>query len=174
MTRPAADDRFVQLLEAHKRILYKVANTYCADVEGRRDLVQEMVVHLWKSFPRYDDSFKFSTWMYRIAMNVAISNLRSEKPAERDAVSLDTVEIIDFAAADRVMGEVGDELRRLQQLIANLDAMNRALIVLHLEGHSHGEIAEILGITETNVGTRINRIKTRLQKDLALETNANA
>src|SRR3990170_4719594 len=99
MTLPAADDRFVTLLEAHKRILYKVANTYCTDGEGRRDLVQEMVVQLWTSFPRYDDSFKFSTWMYRIAMNVAISNLRSEKPAERDSVSLDSVEIIDFAAA---------------------------------------------------------------------------
>ncbi len=126
MTKPAGDERFVQLLEEHKRILYKIASAYCSDAEDRRDLVQEMVIQLWRSFPRYDDS----------------------------------------AAADRVLGEAGDDVRLLQQLISRLDEMSRALVVLYLEGYSHAEIAEILGISVTNVGTRINRIKNRLKEEL--------
>ncbi|MBW8879509.1 MAG: RNA polymerase sigma factor [Acidobacteria bacterium] len=166
MTKPTGNERFVQLLEEHKRMLYKVASVYCADAEDRRDLVQEIVIQLWRSFPRYDDQLKFSTWMYRIGMNVAISFLRSEKRRGRETVALEQVEIIDTAAADRVMGEAGDDLRLLQRLVSRLDEMSRALIVLYLEGYSYAEIAEILGISVTNVGTRINRIKNRLREEL--------
>jgi len=166
MTKTAENERFVQLLEAHKRILYKVASVYCADAEDRRDLVQEIVVQLWRSFPRYDDRYRFSTWMYRIGMNVAISFLRSEGRRGRDTVALDHVDVIDFAAADRAMGDAGDDVRLLQRLVSQLDEMSRALIVLYLEGYSHAEIAEILGISTTNVGTRINRIKARLRDEL--------
>ena len=164
MTKPTANDRFVLLLEEHKRILYKVASVYCSDAEDRRDLVQEMVIQLWRSFPRYDDQLKFSTWMYRIAMNVAISFLRSEG-RKRETVALEQVDVIDVAAADRVLGEAGDDFRLLQRLVSRLDEMSRALIVLYLEGYSHAEIAEILGISATNVGTRINRIKNRLREE---------
>jgi RNA polymerase sigma-70 factor, ECF subfamily len=166
MTRPAGTERFVQLLEEHKRILYKVASAYCADDEDRRDLVQEIVIQLWRSFPRYDDQFKFSTWMYRIGMNVAISFLRSERRRGRDTVALEEVEIIDFAAADRLMGEAGDDVRLLQRLVRQLDEMSRALLILYLEGHSHAEISEILGISVTNVGTRISRVRNRLREEL--------
>src|SRR6185369_4677514 len=121
MTKPTENDRFVRLLEEHKRILYKVASVYCADAEDRRDLVQEMVIQLWRSFPRYDDRLKFSTWMYRIAMNVAISFLRSEGRRGRETVALEQVDVIDDAAADRVMGEAGDDVRLLQQLVSRLD-----------------------------------------------------
>ena len=162
----ANHERFVQLLEAHKRILYKIAGAYCANAEDRRDLAQEIVIQLWRSFPRYDDRFKFSTWMYRIGMNVAISFLRSEGRRGRDSVALDEVDIIDFAAADRVMGEAGDDVRLLQKLIARLDEMSRALLLLYLEGYSHTEIAEIVGISATNVGTRIHRLKNQLRDDL--------
>ena len=163
MTNPAQNERFLRLLEEHQRILYKVASIYCADAEDRRDLVQEMVIQLWRSFPRYDDQLKFSTWMYRIAMNVAISFLRGEGRRSRDTVALEQIDVIDTAAADRVMGEAGDDVRLLRQLVSQLDEMSRALIVLYLEGYNHGEIAEILGISATNVGTRINRIKNRLR-----------
>ena len=165
MTKPTGNERFVRLLEEHKRMLYKIASAYCANAEDRRDLVQEMVVQLWRSFPRYDDQLKFSTWMYRIGMNVAISFLRSEGRRGRETVALEQVDIIDTAAADRVMGEAGDDVRLLQRLVLQLDEMSRALIVLYLEGYSHAEIAEILGISVTNVGTRINRIKNRLREE---------
>jgi RNA polymerase sigma factor (sigma-70 family) len=165
MTKPAMDECFVRLLGEHKRILYKIASTYCTDGEDRRDLVQEIVIQLWRSFPRYDDRFKFSTWIYRIGMNVAISFLRSERRRGRETVALDQVDIIDFAAADRVMGEAGDDIRLLHRLVSRLDEMSRALIVLYLEGYSHAEIAEILGISVTNAGTRISRIRNRLREE---------
>jgi RNA polymerase sigma factor (sigma-70 family) len=167
MTKPAGNERFVQLLEEHKRLLYKVASAYCANAEDRRDLVQEIVIQLWRSFPRYDDRLKFSTWMYRIGMNVAISFLRGEgRRGGRETVALDQIDIIDSAAADRVLGEAGDDVRLLQRLVSRLDEMSRALIVLYLEGYSHAEIAEVLGISASNVGTRVNRIKNRLREEL--------
>jgi RNA polymerase sigma-70 factor (ECF subfamily) len=167
MTTNARNERFLQLLEQHKRILYKVASVYCAHAEDRQDLAQEIVIQLWRAFPRYDDQFKFSTWMYRIGMNVAISFLRSEGRRGRDTVALDDhADIIDFAVADRLMGEAGDDVRLLQRLVARLDEMSRALLVLYLEGHSHAEMAAILGISVTNTGTRINRLKQRLKDEL--------
>jgi RNA polymerase sigma-70 factor (ECF subfamily) len=160
MTKPAGDERFVALLEEHKRILYKIASAYCADPEDRRDLVQEIVVQLWRSFPRYDERLKFSTWMYRIGMNVAISSLRSRTRRGRETVALEA-DILDVSA----LGEAGDDFRLVQQLVSRLDEMSRALLILYLEGYSHAEIAEILGISVTNVGTRINRIKNRLREE---------
>lgn len=165
MTKPGNDDRFVRLLEEHKRILYRVTNVYCRDTEDRRDLVQEMVIQLWRSFPRYDDNFKFATWMYRIAMNVAISSLRSTSRRDRDTVSIEQLDIVDFASVDQLLGETGDDRRELQKLIAGLDEMSRALIILYLDGHTQDEISEILGISVTNVGTRVSRVKQRLQDD---------
>jgi RNA polymerase sigma factor (sigma-70 family) len=166
MTTPAGNERFVLLLEEHKRMLYKLASAYCAGTEDRRDLVQEMVIQLWRSFPRYDERLKFSTWMYRIGMNVAISFLRSEGRRGRETVALEQVDLLDSAAADRVLGEAGDDLRLLQRLVSRLDAMSRALIVLYLEGYNHAEIAETLGISATNVGTRLSRIKQRLRDEV--------
>jgi RNA polymerase sigma-70 factor (ECF subfamily) len=166
MTKPTGQERFVALLEEHKRMLYKVTSVYCSNPEDRRDLMQEIVIQLWRSFPRYDDRSKFSTWMYRIGMNVAISFLRSERRRGGEKVPLEQVDVIDSAAADRILGEAGDDLRLLQRLISRLDEMSRALIVLYVEGYSHAEIGEILGISATNVGTRVNRIRNRLREEL--------
>jgi RNA polymerase sigma factor (sigma-70 family) len=165
MTTTEESERFVRLLEDHKRILYKVASTYCADPEDRRDLAQEIVIQLWRSFARYDDRFAFSTWMYRIGMNVAISFLRSEHRRERHTVTIDGVDLVDFTSADRAADEAGDDVRLLRRLVARLDEMSRALVILYLEGYSHAEIAEILGISATNVGTKIGRIKSWLHEE---------
>ncbi|MGK2857312.1 MAG: RNA polymerase sigma factor [Thermoanaerobaculia bacterium] len=164
MTESNDETLFLRLLEEHKRILYKVANAYCRDVEDRRDLVQEMVIQLWKSYPRYDARFRFSTWMYRISLNVAISFLRSTTRRDRDTVPIENYDVIDFAAVDRSMSDAGDDYFTLQQLIGQLDTMSRATILLYLDGHSQNEIAEILGISPTNAGTRISRIKQKLQQ----------
>src|ERR1700676_436877 len=79
MRPPITDDQFSALIEEHKGIIYKIANSYCRNAEDRKDLIQEIVVHLWKSYTRYDDRFKLSTWTYRIALNVSISAYRREK-----------------------------------------------------------------------------------------------
>lgn len=156
---PSVDERFLQLLDEHKRILYKIANAYCAQTEDRRDLVQEIVIQLWQSFPRYDSQFAFSTWMYRVGMNVAISFYRGKRRSGRDTLALD--EIIDFAAADQT---VSDDVRLVHRLIAQLDEMSRALMLLYLEGYSHTEIAAIVGLSVTNVGTRLARIRQKLSE----------
>lgn len=155
-----AEDRFVELVEGHRGILFKVAGTYCRSEEDRRDLVQEMVVQLWRSFPRYDPSYRFSTWMYRVAMNVAISFHRSESRRTRDAVPLDEP-MLELAAPE----PESDDIRQLRRFIDGLDALNKALILLYLDGNSHDTIAEILGISTTNVATKIGRIKQRLRRD---------
>ncbi len=164
MTGSAEQDRFVALLEEHRGILYKVATTFCRRPEDRRDLVQEITVQLWRSFARFDGRARFSTWMYRVAMNVAISHLRSEARRVRDALPLETPGL-DLASADRVMDEAGEDLRTLRRLIGRLDEMSRAIVLLHLDGYPHDEIAAIVGISTSNVGTRIHRIKQRLKDE---------
>jgi RNA polymerase sigma-70 factor (ECF subfamily) len=159
-------DRLLALIENHKGILYKVANAYCRDPDDRNDLIQEIILQLWLSFKRFDERNKFSTWMYRVALNVAISFYRSERRRVRDAVPIEE-QGLEIAVADRMLEDAGDDIRTLYQMIGRLDELNRALILLTLDGYSHDEIAAIVGITSTNVATRINRIKQKWQRELA-------
>jgi RNA polymerase sigma-70 factor (ECF subfamily) len=163
---PKDDTRFLALLQEHRAILYKVALGYCRDREDRVDLVQEMAIQLWRSFGRYDGRAKFSTWAYRVAMNVAISHFRGEKRRVRDALPLDEF-AYDLPSADRLAEEAGDNMRVLHWLIDGLDELNRALVLLYLEGHTAEEIADIVGISPGNVTTRMNRIKNELQRGFA-------
>ncbi len=158
-------ETFAKLIEEHKLILYKVANSYCRNQDDRPDLIQEVLIQLWFSFDRFDGRSKFSTWMYQIALNVAISFYRSGKRRIQDAIPLDEPGL-EIGMTDQLLPEMGDDLRLLYQAISQLDDMNRALILLYLDGYKHIEIAEIIGISETNVATRINRIKQRLREDL--------
>lgn len=153
-------------LDEHRKILYKVARSYCRNPADRQDLAQEMVVQLWRSFDRYDDRYRFSTWMYRIALNVAISFYRSETRRARHTVPAEGA-ILEIAAEAPESAALEEDLRLLQQFIEQLGELDRALIILYLDGNRHDTIAEVLGISETNVGTRIGRIKQRLRRDLA-------
>lgn len=155
-------DAFVARMEKHQRILFKVAYMYCRDRDDRQDLVQEMLIQVWRSYARFDGRVQFSTWMYRIAVNVAITHYRNEGRRLHDTVPLDEYGL-DIAAADALFDSESDNLRALRQLIDGLDELNRALILLFLEGFSSDEIAEVVGISASNVSTRINRLKTKLQ-----------
>ena len=166
MTALTEQDRFLALLEEHDKILYKVANSYCRNPEDRRDLIQEIVVQLWRSFGRFDDSYRFSTWMYRIAMNVAISFYRSQGRRTRGTVPIEESGL-DIVAAAPEPEEMSDDVRLLHHFISQLDELNRALVILYLDGNSYDTIAEILGITTTNVATKLSRIKERLRRDFA-------
>lgn len=158
-----ADGGFEPLLERHRGIVFKIANGYATHPADREDLVQEIAAQLWRAWPAYDPARRFSTWMYRIALNVAISHLRARQQRERHHVTLD--EQVHGLAAP----EPGDDARllALQRCIAALDPMSRALLLLYLDERSQREIAEILGITETNVSTRISRLKQRIRDQLA-------
>ncbi|MCH8619783.1 RNA polymerase sigma factor [Undibacterium sp. TS12] len=157
---------FLQHLAQHKRLLYKVAHGYCRHAEDRRDLVQDMVVQLWRAYPGFDGRVQFSTWMYRIAMNVAISHYRSEARQVRDTVPLEEFGL-DIAEADQLFNAQSDNMRTLDKLIRELDELNRALILLFMDGHGNEEIASIMGLTATNVATRMSRIKQKLQSRFA-------
>ncbi|MBL8299152.1 MAG: RNA polymerase sigma factor [Rhodanobacteraceae bacterium] len=166
MSTTHRDDAFLAQLQQHKAILYKVANAYCRRREDRGDLIQEILVELWQAWPRFDRGAVFAGWMQRIAINVAISFFRGESRRIRDALPIEDFGM-NLAAADRVVDAEGDDLRALHQLIARLDEVNRALILLYLEGYSQEEMASLVGLSATNVATRINRIKQKLQRDYA-------
>ena len=165
MTTQSLHGRFALLLERHRGIVFKVANTYCRNAEDRRDLAQEISAQLWKAFPSYDESRRFSTWMYQVALNVAISFARGNSERERQSIALEDADAEPIHDGDAVL-ESDDGIRALYRFIAQLDALNRALLLLYLEEKSHREIAEILGISETNVATKIGRLKQRIRNDL--------
>lgn len=162
---PAHDpeNEFLKLLEEHRRILFKIAGSYCRNPADREDLAQEMVMQLWRSYSSYDRSRRFTTWMYRVALNVAISHWRSEARRVRDTVPLEGA-ILDIAAPPPEAAVLEADLRHLQQLLEQLDPLDRALMILYLDGNPHETIADVLGISRSNVGTKIGRIKQRLRR----------
>ncbi len=161
-------DAFLSALGPHKAVLYKIANAYCRRREDRGDLIQEMVMELWRAYPRFDRRCAFSTFMHTVAVNVAISHFRGEARRIRDTVPIEEFGM-DLAAADRVFDAEGEDLRALHQLIGRLDDIDRALVLLYLEGYAQEEIAPMVGLSVTNVATRIARIKQRLQRDYAAD-----
>jgi RNA polymerase sigma factor (sigma-70 family) len=157
--------QFGDLLERHRRIVFKVANTYAWHQDDRADLAQEIAAQLWRAFPGYDPARSFPTWMYRVALNVAISFVRSDSRLQRHAVPLD--EDLHDVAAGGSDHEADQQVRALHRFIAQLDPLNRALLLLYLEERSAREIGEILGISESNVTTKIGRLKQRIRNDIA-------
>ena len=157
---PAASAEFSALLETHRRLVFKVAGMYGSGRADVEDLAQEIAAQCWRAFPNYDPARSFSTWMYRIALNVAISWLRIEGPRRRRSVPFDT-ELHD--AAVNPTDDADDGGRILRGFIDSQGPLDRALLLLYLEERPNNEIAEILGITATNVTTKINRLKDRLR-----------
>ena len=161
--RMGAQERFAALLEEHAGILHKTARAYAFGEPDRQDLSQEIAAQLWRSFSRYDARLPFSTWMYRVALNVAISFARRQTVRRRHYADPERVE----EAPDPGGGAARDrELQLLDRFLAGLDEFDRALMLLYLDGHRHDAIAEVLGISESNVGTRLGRLKERLRREL--------
>jgi RNA polymerase sigma-70 factor, ECF subfamily len=157
---PSASADFSARLEAHRRLIFKVANTYGRGLADVEDLAQEIAAQSWRAYPNYDPARSFSTWLYRIALNVAISWLRSEAPRRRRSVPFEA-DLHDAAVSETF--DADDGSRILRGFIGSQGPLDRALLLLYLEEHPSAEIAEILGITTTNVTTRINRLKERLR-----------
>jgi RNA polymerase sigma-70 factor (ECF subfamily) len=149
--------RFEALLADHGGIVGRIARSYTRGVDDRRDLEQEIATQLWRAFDRYDARLgKFSTWMYRIALNVAISHLRRARTFEP---------LHDNAPA--AIAEPRDA--RADALYASIRAfppLERALILMYLEDRAYAEIAEVLGISEANVATKLTRLRNRLRVQL--------
>jgi RNA polymerase sigma-70 factor, ECF subfamily len=160
------EDDFLELLERHKTILFKIANVYCRNRADFADVVQEITFQAWRSFGRYDRSREFSTWLYRIGLNVAISFYRTEARRSRLMVPADD-SLVEVAAASSEAAELEEQLRLVQRFISQFGELDKALVLLYLDGHSHDTIGEILGMSVSNVGTRFNRIKQKLRRKWA-------
>jgi RNA polymerase sigma-70 factor (ECF subfamily) len=158
-------ESFLRLLDQHGGIIRKVAAGYSSSLADRHDLEQEIALQLWKGYPRYSPDRPFSTWMYRIALNVAISFLRRHSRPGRQTISLEESEI-EIADENARPAESDERIPLLQKVIASLPPLERALLLLYLDEHSYREIATILGITETNVATKLSRLKQRVREDL--------
>ncbi len=164
---PVNDDRaqFVSLLEKHRKLLLKVCWAYGRTQHDRDDLLQDIVVRLWASFGRYDRRRTFSTWMYRVALNVAIDFRRRQERWQRESAHLDDLDAAN-PAGDANQREQWADLRELLEHQSEID---RAILLLSLESHSYREIGEILGISESNVGTRMSRLKKSLRQSAERE-----
>lgn len=160
-------DTFITTIDTHKKIIYKIVNSYCQNKEDRKDLEQEIIIQLWNSFDKYNAEYKYSTWMYRIALNVAISFYRKEKKwsIKNDFYNEDSISSIVEEDENENETELDYNIKLLQEFINNLNELNKALMLLYLEEKPYDEIAEILGISKTNVATKISRLKLKLKKE---------
>ncbi|GAB3279586.1 sigma-70 family RNA polymerase sigma factor [Larkinella harenae] len=155
----------MHVIEANKGIIYKVANAYCQDKENRKDLIQEITAQLWLAFPNYDEKFMVTTWLYRIALNVSISFYRKQTSRDKFNQPL-TTEILRLITDEERL-DIDSDLAMLHGFIRELKELDRALILLYLEERSQHEIADILGITPSNVSTKVARIKEQLRQKFA-------
>lgn len=156
-------DRFLAAIKANKGSLYKIASVYTNRAEDRNDLVQEMTYQLWKSFDTFDQQSGLSTWMYRVAMNVAIYHLKAAKKRV-PTVPIDEG-LLNFRGGDK--SEEEERWKLLKQSIDSLNLLEKGIVILYLEEKSYAEIAEIIGLTASNVGTRLSRIKEKLKQQIS-------
>ena len=162
------EKEFTELINNHRALIFKVCNLYCSYPESRKDLFQEVVLQLWKSFPGFRKASANSTWIYRVALNTAISNFRKEsKSPEKRPLTLLEFDIPDIPGTT----EKEEDRSTLNQAIAKLTEIEKAIIMLYLDEKTYDEISEIIGISNSNVGVRLNRIKNKLSQ--LIKTNYN-
>ena len=153
-----ADQEFLELLNRYQLVLRRVCRMYANRPEDREDLFQETVYQLWRSYPSFRGGSLPGTWVYRVALNTAISALRRKTKAEKHALAASE----QGASLDQNARPAG-RMDLLYDLIRRLNHVERALILLYLEDLSYKELASILGLSESNVGVKLNRIKAKLQ-----------
>ncbi len=154
-------NHFLSVLKNHKGILYKITRNYCANACERKDLEQDIIIALWENFNSYNSDYAYSTWIYTIAVRVAIGSYRKKKQNDE---YLKTIDNNSFAFQDSKPDEEDPKLIVLRGFIQELNPINKALIILHLESKAHSEIAEILNISVSNVSTRMLRVKKQLSE----------
>lgn len=157
---PTLESNFVELLEKHQNIVHKVCRLYTNNYDAHNDLFQEITIQLWKAYPKFRGDSKFSTWMYRVALNTAITLYRKSKRR----VSTQDFEGVAFKMKAEHYDDTEDQrIKVLYKAIHKLNDIEKALIFLYLEDKDHKEISETLGISEVNSRVKMNRIKTKLR-----------
>lgn len=155
------EKEFISLIKENERIILKICNVYCREPNYRADLYQDILVQLWKSFPNYNRRSKITTWMYRIALNTAISRFRKEKKRPTQE------QISDRFASDSFNED--ENVSLLYSAIDSLNKIEKAITMLYLDGIKYKEISEIMGLSESNIGFKINQIKRKLREKLKIE-----
>ncbi len=153
---------FISAIKENEGFIYKIANVYTNNTEDRNDLVQEIIYQLWKSFDNFRQKSTLSTWIYRVALNVALYQLKLSKK------KILTVPIDEYITDRQEIdnSENDEEWKILKQQIDNLNLLDKGIVMLYLDNKSYDEIAEIIGISKSNVGTKLLRIKEKLKSQI--------
>lgn len=154
------EKNFINLINDHQGLIHKICLMYENDREARNDLFQEIVLQLWKSFPSFRGEAKITTWMYRIALNTAISGFRKQTRL----VKTEDLQEVHMNISDTWSDDQEENFQRLQWAIRQLGEIEKAMIMMALEEIPYDEIAETIGITQNNVRVRMNRIREKLRK----------
>lgn len=157
---------FIELIQQNQPLVYKVCNIYALNDEERKDLFQEIVLQAWKSYQRFNGESAITTWLYRVSLNTAMNHERTKK--RRPVITYP--EIPEHHMEDHVPHEQQEQYRLMQKLIADLPKLEKALVLLYLEDKSYNEIADIMGISQSNVGTKLSRIKEQMKRKAQLLT----
>lgn len=161
MKSKKSKQEFSELIEKHQAIIHKVCMVYANGRADREDLFQEICLQLWKSYPNFREEAKFSTWMYRVALNTAISNVRKEKKMR----GLEPLRETDKISEDRA--DEKEKVKLLYRAISKLNRIDKAMILLWLEEKNYEEIAAIMGTSKKNVSVKLVRIKRKLEEMVA-------
>ena len=154
------EKEFISLIKENERIILKICNIYCKESEDRADLYQDILVQLWKSFPNFNRKSRITTWMYRVAFNTAVSRFRKEKKQPSQE------QISDQFVADSFNED--ENVSLLYSAIDSLSKIEKAIIILYMDGTKYKDIGEIMGLSESNIGFKINQIKGKLRVKLKL------
>ncbi len=155
------EKEFLEIIQKNQGIIHKVCNIYCDVQEDRNDLFQEIVAQLWKSYPSFRKESKFSTWMYRVALNTAITSFKKTKRRpDQNRLTSDNYQIVD----EGYNTETEDNIKQLHRAVAQLTGIEKSIVLLYFENKKYEEIAEITGITQNYVRVKMNRIKKKLKK----------
>lgn len=160
------EKEFLQIIKKNQGIIHKVCNIYCDDQDDRDDLFQEIVAQLWKSFSSFREESKFTTWMYRVALNTAITAFKKTKRRpDQNRLTYENFQVKD----ENYDTETEEEIKNLHRAVAQLTGVEKSIVLLFLENKKYEEIAEITGITQNYVRVKMNRIKKKLKKFMETE-----
>jgi len=154
------EKEFISLLNEHQRIIHKVCNLYMYAHADREDLFQEITLQAWKAYGNFRGDAKFSTWLYRVALNTAITFFRKEK-RQPDIFSTETIP--DFRSND-AYDPIEEQVKAMYAAIGELSKIDKAIVMLYLEDYNYNDIGDMMGITANNVAVKMNRIKTKLKE----------